>query len=124
MFKEVQCYYLDQLAYQNRSITDLENDKKPDPESYYKKGQTKVINTNEIREIQLTPVSDKLAFYKIFLNGYSWEDGFLVSEKEGEKLKGILLGGGAQDTNPMEKTLTYLTSAIRDLTNILRCRLH
>lgn len=125
MYKEVQCYYFNNVAYQQESFNNIvENRKAPKVSDYYTKGSTKIINLNEIRTLEPTKISDTVTYYSLVLVGDTYQDRIIVSEADGDEIKRILLSNRQKGNNNLDKTLDTLVTAIRDLTNILRCRLH
>lgn len=117
MFKEIQTIYLDSAAMMNEFNAGMSRGKKNS--EYYREGVSLTIRLDTIRQIKKETTADgSLSYYRLKVSN-DYHDDILVSEEQGAKIKETLL----KEKEPIAKELNILSTAIRNLYELLRARL-
>lgn len=126
MYKEIQPYCPKQDPYTTEEfIESLEDSSKLHPAYYAKKGSPIVIRLEDIKRMESAPLlHDGLRMTKICISNVHDEyvEDIIVSAEEGDAIKKMLLEPAQKDA--LSQEVHYLTTAVRDLWQLLRARLH
>ena len=87
---------------------------------YYKPCDTQLLRLDIIRRIVAEHVADGSAALRGLVISDDHTDDIIVSEKEAEAIKKALMKG---DDAGLSRNIEYLTTAIRDLWQLLRARM-
>lgn len=118
MFKEIQTIYLDSAAMMNEFNAGMSRTKKDS--EYYRKGVSLTLRLDTIKQLRKeTSADSSLSYYRLRVSD-DYHDDILVSEEQGEKIKEALL----KTKEPIATELSVLSTAIRNLYELLRARLH
>jgi len=120
MYKEIHPLYYDRQVWMT---VNHEQSKRPKEKAFYKKAEPRLINLACIRQIRPETVLDaSIKLVRLYVSDDHLED-IIVSKKEGDEIKKILMEGGAGN-DPLAEEVKKLTRTVRDLTELLRARLH
>lgn len=118
MFKEIQTIYLDSTAMMNEIHSGVSLGKKDS--EYYREGVSLTIRLDTIRQLRKETSADgSISYYRIRVSD-DYHDDILVSEKQGEKIKEVLL----KTKEPIATELSVLSAVIHNMHELLRARLH
>lgn len=120
MYKEIHPLYFDRQVWMT---VNHEQSERPKQKAFYKKAEPRLINLACIRQIRPEMVLDEsIKLVRICISDDHLED-ITVSQKEGDEIKKILMEGSVGN-DPLAEEVKKLTKTVRDLTELLRARLH
>lgn len=118
MFKEIQTIYLDSTVMMNEIHSGMSLGKKDS--EYYREGVSLTIRLDTIKQLRKeTSADSSMSYYRLKVSD-DYHDDILVSEEQGEKIKEALL----KTKEPIATELSILSTAIHNMYELLRARLH
>lgn len=121
MYKKITPYWRDNQLW----FSVQEDEKMPKEKQFWKKGEPRLLNLSIVRQIVPLKVIDgsiKLSYLEVSENSV---DNIIVSEKEAEEIKAILLASDKDTSKDALATeVSRLAKCVRDLHELLRARLH
>lgn len=116
MYKEVHPYFYDSML----SHSDVRNGNERKDIDYYHKALPRVIKLEDIKQAIPEKLPDGTGEFVRLKISDDYHEDILISVNEGEEIKKKLLS----NSNGLQDEVSRLTVAVRDLTNLLRARLH